>query len=389
VLFAISAAGTVHAQTRATLPVGSVFLVRTESPLQSAAAQVGQTFSTTVMQDVSVNGYDVIPANSRIRGVVGYVQRATRRQSGVMQVNFDRLTLPDGSSYVIAGKLTSTDSIERRQIDARADSRVVLVGERGGLGAAIAGAGSTTSSSASILSALGNLLSEGTEVDVPTGTTFAVQLERAITLNVRGSIDLADESTIFTDAMRIRAAQRALTTRVYYRGTPTGILDNSTRRALFEFQLDNNITATGNLDGRTATALGILNTSNVVGNASGSILSMREASIMRRAAQALAARQRADLGISAEGIINNTRVITDADVDVLFALSAFADNASLYEQFVRGSANTDAAYRAASALINSARRVDTALLSGRISPSAQNLWNSIRQQLNTLDANYR
>lgn len=372
-LLSLFAASALPAQTRVTLPAGTVFLVRTEQPLESANASVGQTFTTTVSEDVSVNGYTVIPANSRVRGVVSYVQRANRSQSGVMQVVFDRLTLASGGAYTIAGKLTSTDSTERRQIDARSDSRVVLVGERGGLGAAIAGAGSRSSSSSSILSALGNLLSEGTDVAVPAGTTFAVQLEQSLTLSVRGTANLSDESTIFTASDRIRAAQQALARRSYYRGTVTGVLDNATRKALFEFQLDNNINATGNLDGRTASALGIFRNG---GSANGAVLSVRDAAVLRRAAQALAARQRENLN-------------TDADVDLYFAFSAFADNSALYENFVRTTSNSDTPVMAGRALVNAARRVDNALQSSRPSTSVQNLWDQIRRQLATLDPSYR
>jgi hypothetical protein len=171
VLLGLVAASPLAAQTRVTLPVGTVFQVTTEQPLESATAKVGQTFDTNVSEDISVNGYTVIPNGSRIRGVVTYVQPATRQQSGVMQVTFNRLTLPQGGSFAIAGKLTSTDSTERRQIDSRADSRVVLVGSRSGSGAVIAGAGNANSPQTSILGALGSILSARTNVAVPVGTT--------------------------------------------------------------------------------------------------------------------------------------------------------------------------------------------------------------------------
>lgn len=385
-LLLVLGATALPAQTRVTLPPGTVFLVRTEHALESNNAAVGQTFETTVTEDVSVNGYTVIPGSSRVRGVVTFVRPATGSQSGVMQVIFNRLSLPGGSTYAIAGKLTSTDSLERRQIDARADSRVVLVGERGGLGAAIAGAGSARGSTSSILSALGELLSEGRDVNVPAGTTFAVQLERSVTLSTRGSADLADETTIYTAPDRVRAAQRSLTQKAYYRGAATGVLDNATRRALFEFQLDNNITPTGNLDGRTAAALGVLNASSGMTR---TVLSNRDASILRRAAQALESRYRQELGISLSGALNAVREVRADELDLLFAFSAFADNASLYEQFVRGSKNDEGPVLAGGALVNGARRVDAVLQQVRTSQAVVNVWNQIRAQLQTLDPAYR
>src|SRR6059036_183661 len=141
-LLCLVAGSGVSAQTRVVLPEGSVSLVRTTSALESATAKIGQTFETVVIDTVRVDGYTVIPAGSRIRGVVTFAQAADRQRSGVMEVNFDRLTLPDGKAYSLSGKLTGTDAAERRQIESDPNARVVLVGGRGGVGAAIAGAGS-------------------------------------------------------------------------------------------------------------------------------------------------------------------------------------------------------------------------------------------------------
>jgi peptidoglycan hydrolase-like protein with peptidoglycan-binding domain len=385
----LCAATAAAAQTRVAVPAGSVILVRTNEPLVSNTAQVGQTFETTVLDLLSVNGYAVIPAGSRIRGVVSYVQPATRQRSGVMHVTFDRLTLANGASVAIAGKLTSTDSTERRQIDARSDSRVVLVGERGGIGAMIAGAGSSSSSAGSILGALGNMLSEGTNVNVPANTQLAVQLERAVTLSGRGNANASDPSTIYTEGERIRAAQQVLSRRAYYRGSTNGVLDNATRRAIFEFQIDNNITPTGNLDGRTAAALGITGGGTTGGTTGGNVLSARDASLMRRAAQAVQSRERQMLAISTEGRLNQGRAYSQADLELYFALSAFADNASLYEQLVTAGSTGEGPVAAGVALVNAARRVDTALQQARTTGQIQNNWQTIRQQLTRLDPNYR
>ena len=252
-LFAVAA---LPAQ-RLVLPEGSVIIVRTSSPLESSTAKVGQTFETVVVDTMRVDNYTVIPAGSRIRGVVTFAQAADRQRSGVIEVNFDRLTLPDGKAYNLSGKLTSTDAAERRQIESDPNARVVLVGGRGGVGAAIAGAGSERSPASGILAALGNLLSEARDVRVAAGTPLAVQLEQGLVLSRRGAARAPDAFTIYTAADRIRAAQQALTQQNYYRGGINGQLDDATQRALFEFQVDKGIIATGNLDGRTAQALGL------------------------------------------------------------------------------------------------------------------------------------
>jgi peptidoglycan hydrolase-like protein with peptidoglycan-binding domain len=218
---------------------------------------------------------------------------------------------------------------------------------------------------------------------VATGTPLAVQLEQGLVLSRRGSARAPDAFTIYTAADRIRAAQQALAQQNYYRGAINGQLDDATQRALFEFQIDKGIIATGNLDGRTAQALGISTTADVA------ILSPEEATLLRRYAQSLVGRQRQDLGISTTGRLNARRAYAEADVDLLFALSAFADNASLYEQLVRVSGNIEGSALASKALVSAARRVDATMQRTRTSSQVQNAWSSIRSQLAELDPTYR
>jgi peptidoglycan hydrolase-like protein with peptidoglycan-binding domain len=375
------------AAQRLVLPGNSVIIVRTTSALQSNTARVGQTFETVVADSLGLDNYTVIPSNSRIRGSITFVQPATRQQSGVIQVAFDRLTLPDGTTFPIVAHLTSTDSAERRQIDADPNARVVLVGGRGGIGAGIAGAGSSRSPTSSILAALGGLLSQAQDVNVPSGTPLAVQLDQQVVLRGRGRLRQADAYTIYTAAERIRAAQQALASQNYYRGPINGVLNDATQRALFQFQSDRGLNATGNLDFRTAQTLGLsLNTGTTVGG----MLTAEEASTLRRNAQTLLARERSDLSISTLGRLSVSRAYNEGDIELWFALSSFVDNAELYEQIVRGSTtSSDATISAGRALLNSARRVETAMQSGRASGAVINAWNSVRSQLNTIDSTFR
>jgi peptidoglycan hydrolase-like protein with peptidoglycan-binding domain len=377
VLFAASAAS---AQSRVVLPAGSVILVRTATPLQSATAQVGQTFDTNVEETIGVDEFTVIPAGSKIRGVVTFANPATHQKSGVIDVIFDRLMLPNGSTFQISGKLTSTDPAERKQIESDPNAHVVLVGERGGIGAAIAGAGSSQSAN-SIFAALGNLLSEGRDVSVPAGTQLGVEIENAVTLRTGARMRGTEASTIYTASERIRAAQQALAQRNYYRGVVNGQLDDATRQALFQFQNDQGLTATGNLDGRTARALGI----NMGVALSGSALSASQASAVRRDAQQLVSRLRSELSASAIGRLNPSRAYAQGDLDLWFAMSAFADNASLYEQLVTSGANMNASVLAGHSLSEAARRVDAAMQNGRASAQVQTAWSAIRRQITTID----
>ena len=387
------AASGLAAQTRVVLPEGSVIVVRTATALQSNAVQVGQSFSTVVVDTVVADQYTVIPSGSRIRGVVSFVQPATRQQSGVIEISFDRLTLPDGTVYPIDGRLTSTDATERRQIDADPNARVVLVGGRGGIGAQILGAGSENSPASGILSALGGILGASTaqNVNVPAGTRLAVQLDQPVTLRARGSLRTSDAFALYTAAERVRAAQQALAQQNYYRGTVTGQLDDATRRALFEYQVDKGLSATGNLDWRTARSLGLVTGGGVgggTGSSAGAVLTIESAATLRRNAQTVVTRQRLDLSVSGTATVNARRAYTAGDLDLWFALSAFADNASLYEQLVRAGGNADAAAVAGRSVITAARRVDTAMQQARPSSSVQSGWATIRRQLATLDTSY-
>ncbi len=154
---ALLAPGAGWAQQRVLLPEGTVLTVTTDQRLSSASMRQGASFTTTVEDSVHVEGYTVIPAGSRIAGVVTFVRQAGGGESGVLGVEFEELRIAGGRTVAIDGKLTSTDAAERRQIDARGDSQVVLVGGRQGVGGVIGaiGAGQESDPVSGILGALG------------------------------------------------------------------------------------------------------------------------------------------------------------------------------------------------------------------------------------------
>ena len=195
-------------------------------------------------------------------------------------------------------------------------------------------------------------------------------------------------SSVFTATDRIRAAQRELARLNYYRASPTGQIDDATQRALVEYQIDKGITATGNLDWRTARSLGLVTSAAAGEVAVKTTLSPSEAALVRRTAQALSARERNDLSIAASGAMNAQQYST-GDVELWFALSAFADNSSVYEQIVTNATRSDGATAATRALVSAARRVDTALSQANASSQVRTAWASIRQQLGAIASDYR
>ncbi|HUP01202.1 MAG TPA: peptidoglycan-binding domain-containing protein, partial [Gemmatimonadota bacterium] len=378
-LLASPAAGVAQ---RVHLPEGTVLQVQTAEALSSRTAREGQSVRTTVTDSLRVEGYTVIPAGSRIIGTVTVVRPADERSSGVLGLDFVRLELPGGSSTAIEGKLTSTDPAERRQIEAQGDARVVLVGGRRGPGAVVGaiGQGRGDDPIGGILGAIGGLLSEGADVTVPAGTSLAVQLERGLVLTARGAPSpTPDAFTIYTSDEMIRAAQEALRDRDYYRGPIDGQLGETTQRALIAFQIDAGILATGNLDGRTARELGLSLRGPLA-------LTADEAGSVRRSAQGLAGRWRDALRISPSGRLDPRRLYDAAEMELYFALSAFADNASLYEQTVRLSGNAAGVEAAGEALMPAAERVDQALSRQEVPSRTQATWEWIREQLAPLEA---
>jgi hypothetical protein len=107
---------------------------------------------------------------------------------------------------------------------------------------------------------------------------------------------------------------------------------------------------------------------------------------MRRDAQSLLARLRSELGSSSVGRLDPSRAYTQADIELWYALSAFADNASIHEQIVRNGGNADAAALAGRALAAAARRVDTAVQGARVSAPLRNAWTALRRPLSAFDS---
>jgi peptidoglycan hydrolase-like protein with peptidoglycan-binding domain len=179
----------------------------------------------------------------------------------------------------------------------------------------------------------------------------------------------------------IRAAQQELGRRDYYRGALDGQLGAETQRALLEFQIDHGILATGNLDGRTAAELGL----NVEFHAG---LSPSEAALLRRNAQLVLARYRDQIGISPSQRLDAGRFYAQGELALYFAISAFADNASVYEQMVGVSGNASGVAQASEALVDAGRRVDENMRNVRLTRRVEAAWNGIQRMLEEIDPDY-
>lgn len=301
-----------------TIPPDTVISAQMNGTLTSRTARVGDKFAATVTVPVYVNGKAVIPAGSVIEGRVTQVTPAKRmNRSGTIGVDFDDLVFPNGVVAPLVGNLTSDDPEVRRRIDD--ESRVsgpgnkrtsVFIGGGGAIGAVLGGIagggkgavlGGVVGAGAGVA---GVLLSKGEEAEVPSGTTFGVQLKQGLIIREsflsetgpdadrssgrfpdrttdpsRSQPDAMDRPTITgrepeprVDAERpepevspslsspemVRRAQVALKEQGYYEGEADGVMSPRTAGALRTYQREHNLPDSGDLDPQTAKSLGII-----------------------------------------------------------------------------------------------------------------------------------
>ena len=88
------------------VPTGTELDVRLETALSSDTAQVEDRFEATTVVDLRENGRVLIPAGSRVRGVVTAVENAGRvDRKGELSLSFDQITV-NGRNYPIRGTVT-------------------------------------------------------------------------------------------------------------------------------------------------------------------------------------------------------------------------------------------------------------------------------------------
>jgi hypothetical protein len=159
------------------VPMGTELDVRLEQSLNSDTAQVEDRFEATTVVDLRENNRVVIPAGSRVRGVVTAVKNAGRvERKGELQLSFDQITV-NGRNLPIRGTVTQAleaggyrDDAEK--IGAGAAVGAILGGILGGVKGAITG----------ILIGGGGVVAatEGEDVNLPSGTILRMRLDQDV-----------------------------------------------------------------------------------------------------------------------------------------------------------------------------------------------------------------
>ncbi len=167
-----------------TVPTGTELDLRLETALDSETALVEDRFEATTAVDVQDEDNRVlIPAGSRVRGVVTAVQKAGRvDRKGRLDLSFDQISI-NGRNYPIRG--TIIEALESggyredaEKIGAGAAVGGIIGGILGGLKGAIAG----------ILIGGGGVVAatEGEDVELRPGTILRMRLDQPV--NVRSNL---------------------------------------------------------------------------------------------------------------------------------------------------------------------------------------------------------
>lgn len=373
------------ASAQVTVPAGTVVDLQTTSALDSGSAQQGDTFSTTVRRSVYVNGRVAIPQASSVDGRVTEVRPAVLgSQSGVIGVEFFRLVLADGTSYDLSGALTSRRQGDNGPMNDTGRRNVIIGGSgRTVIGALSGGAYGTNSGT------INSLLSSGSEAQLPLGSNIAMELVNAITIGANPQQSQYpsgnNNGAGYTSPRMVRSAQSALHDRNAYDGPMNGRLDGQTRQALANFQSQNGLPVTGDLDQRTAGLLGLV----VSGQGNQSIDRQLAASIYRKA-QSLVNNYQSSLGIRINDIragLTSSRILTEGDLDLLLQANSFMNAAAWYQQATTSAPNNEGYKIAADILQSSAQRVETSLQSAQDNPQFRQMWSGVQSDMNQIGAN--
>jgi hypothetical protein len=107
------------------LPAGTVIPVTLDEPLSSDGNSPGDRFTATVKSGRDDAG---LPEGTKIRGVVREAIPSRHGKPGVLDVDFTRIVLPDGTTRTLDGSLVSLDS---KNIARDSEGRLQATSNRG------------------------------------------------------------------------------------------------------------------------------------------------------------------------------------------------------------------------------------------------------------------
>ena len=181
-----------HPAATITVPEGETLSMELRDPLNTRTTRKGDVANLEVTTDVFAEGKIVIPRGSTVRATVTQAKRAGRMfGKAKIRLQFDHLTLPDGTDYPISTQLNPSGWWEPTgDIKARGDSGrthdLKAIGQGAAQGALIGvlfggGKGATQGAAAGAAgTAIMVMLERGPELDLPPGMMFEVQLTQPL-----------------------------------------------------------------------------------------------------------------------------------------------------------------------------------------------------------------
>jgi hypothetical protein len=165
----------------AVLAEGTEIQVRLDQPVSSRTARREDRVEASVAYPVQVDGRVVVPAGTRLRGIVREAEPAERpARGGRLELTFDSIYLDERTRTDIRTRVVSL----KENLDVGGDT-----GRRAGIGAALGGVlGSILGGKKGALVGIlvggtgGIASSKGDDVELPAGTVLTVRLERSLAL---------------------------------------------------------------------------------------------------------------------------------------------------------------------------------------------------------------
>lgn len=193
-----------------TLPDGTVLVCRMETPLNSKTARPSDRFTARVLVPImDARGRTLVPGNSLVEGHVVEAQRAqSRRRSGIIEVAFDQLTLPDGQRYRLLGNLAPATAEDQKRFDDEGNIRakggntkrtVAFIGGGAGAGALVGAVTAGALLGAGVGAGIGvfaALLAKGKEAIVEPGAKIGIELTQPLALRGGNTSSGPDSSLV-------------------------------------------------------------------------------------------------------------------------------------------------------------------------------------------------
>jgi hypothetical protein len=168
-----------------TLPAGTRLAARLETTVSSASSDVGDPVEATLLDPITIDDHEAVPAGSVIGGEVASVERSGRvRGRARLALTFGTLhVVSRNDAYPIAARIDDMAPATKREDAGRiglpaAGGAILGAIIGGGKGAAIGAAVGATAGTATVLA------TRGRAVTLPRGTMLHLRLEHNVTVRV-------------------------------------------------------------------------------------------------------------------------------------------------------------------------------------------------------------